>query len=82
MPFVAFQQTILRHKVTSTTRDELDTLEEFIGTRFEEETKLRERPWTALEVDGSQSEIDLERQYISEYVGGPPPPPPSSVVRH
>jgi len=65
LPFVAFQQTIFRDTVTRITDEELNTLQEFIDARFEEETELRERPWNASKVDEAQSEVDLERQYIS-----------------
>lgn len=71
MPFVAFQQVILRDKVASATTDELDAIQEFIDTRFKEETELRERPWSVLRVDDVQSEAELERQYIAEYVSSP-----------
>jgi hypothetical protein len=66
LPFVTFQQTILKDKVAMATEEELSVIQEFIDTRFEEDTNRCERPWQALKIDDSQSELDLERQYVKE----------------
>ena len=68
MEFVTFQQVVLRDKVASATEEELAAIEEFINTRLEEKKDQDERPWNMLKVDDSQPEIDLQRQYIEEYV--------------
>jgi hypothetical protein len=36
MPFVAFQQVVLKEKVASATEEELAAIEEFINKHFEE----------------------------------------------
>jgi len=64
MPFVGFQQIILRDRVSRASKDDLEDLQQFIDERFEAETELRERPWTALKVTEAQSEADLEREYL------------------
>ena len=66
LPFVVFQQVVLKEKVANTTEEELTSIEEYIETRFQEATELREHPWRALKVDDAQEEIDLERQYAEE----------------
>jgi len=66
MPFVGFQQIILRDRVSHATKDELEDLQQFIDERFEAETELRERPWTALKVTEAQSEADLAKSYLTQ----------------
>ena len=66
MPFIAFQQVVLKEKVANATEEELTSIEEYIETRFQEATELCEHPWRALKVDDAQEEIDLERQYAEE----------------
>lgn len=66
LPFVAFQQVVLKDKITTATEDELSAVQEYIETRFEEDLSRRECPWKALKVDDSQSDADLERQYVKE----------------
>lgn len=66
LPFVSFQQVVLKDKITTATEDELNAIQEYIDTRFEEDLSRRERPWKALKVDDSQSDADLERQYVKE----------------
>lgn len=48
------------------TEEELRTIQDFIDTCFQEDTDRRERPWQALKTDDSQSDVDLERQYVNE----------------
>ena len=64
LPFVTFQQVILKDRVTSLTEEELSTIEEFIDANLEEKKDRDEHPWNMLKVDESESEIDLERRYI------------------
>jgi len=66
LPFVAFQQYILKDKVTRATEEELTAIQEFIETRYQEETDRLERPWRALKTDDTQLDVELERQYINE----------------
>lgn len=66
LQFVTFQQVVLKHRVTYATEEELSVVDEFIDTHFQEKKDLEERPWSALMVDESQSEVDLERQFIEE----------------
>lgn len=66
LPFVSFQQVILREKVTTATEEELDAIDQFIVAQFEEETDLHKHPWKALRIDDCQPESDLQRQYIEE----------------
>lgn len=66
MPLTRFQQVVLRHKVTTATEEELNTLREFINTHFKEENGHCKCPWEALRVDDAQPEVDLERQYVNE----------------
>ena len=66
LPFVAFQQVVLRDRMTSATEEELAEIEEFVAKHYEEKSNLAERPWHALKIDEAQSETDLERQYIAE----------------
>ena len=64
LPFVAFQQTILRDRVASATEEELSAIDEYINTHYEEKKDRHERPWIALKADDVQSEADLEKQYL------------------
>lgn len=64
LPFVAFQQTILKDKITMLPGEQLAVLQEFIEGRFKKETNQREHPWLALKVDDDQLDVDLERQYV------------------
>lgn len=66
LPFVAFQQAVLREKVATATEEQLSAIEKFIDECFEEEQDLRERPWNALKVTEAQSDADLERRYMEE----------------
>lgn len=66
LPFVTFQQVVLRNKVTTATEEELSAITELINTRFQEDTERRECPWQALKIDGLQSNVELERQYVKE----------------
>lgn len=66
LPFVAFQQVVLRDKLTTISDEELSALEEFISTHHEEQKNQEERPWNTLKIDEVQSEFDLERQYVEE----------------
>ena len=66
LPFVAFQQAVLRDKVAAAMEEELSVIDEYINTHYEEKKDQDERPWNALKVDEGQSEVDLERQYIAE----------------
>ena len=66
LPFIAFQQVILRNKVTTATEEELDAIQEFINAHFQEDVDCCERLWQMLKVNDSQLDIDLERQYISK----------------
>ena len=64
LPFVAFQQIVLRDKVASATEEELSAIDEYINTHYEEKKDRHERPWIALKADDVQSEADLEKQYL------------------
>ena len=66
LPFVAFQQVVLRDKVATATEEELSVIDEYINTHYEEKKDQDERPWNALKVDEGQLEVDLERQYVAE----------------
>lgn len=67
MCFVTFQQVVLRARVTTTaTQAELAEVTKHINDHFEKQKELVERPWKALVVDDSQSQLDLERKYIEE----------------
>lgn len=66
LPFVTFQQTVLKEVVASLPEEEESKVQEYINTRFERDTDVREHPWIALKGDGGQSDLDLERQYIEE----------------
>ena len=66
LPYVAFQQVVLKHKVATLTEEELSTINEFIDNQFQEAEELREQPWRTSVVDGVQPDTDAERQYIEE----------------
>ena len=66
LPFVTFQQAILKDKLTVASEEELRAVQELIDARFEEDNILRERPWEASKVDGLQMSVDLERAYVQE----------------
>lgn len=66
--FVTFQQTILREKAATASEEELSAIQEYIDTRFQDDTNLRKNPWEALRVDDTQLDIDLEREYVKGYV--------------
>lgn len=65
LPYVAFQQVVLRDKLATATEEELRVIQERIDKRFEKDTALRKRPWGEEEADDVQSNVDLERQYIN-----------------
>lgn len=48
--------------------EEKKAIDDFIDQRLKREIDLRENPWLALKVDETQSDADLERQYVKEYV--------------
>lgn len=66
LPYVSFQQVVLKDKVTTLTEEELTEVNNFIDDQFREAEELRNKPWRASEVDSAQSEVDLERQYVEE----------------
>lgn len=66
IPFITFQQVIFRDKVSTATEDELDVLQEYIDTCFQEDTNCNKYPWQALKTNDAQLDINLERQYIKK----------------
>lgn len=64
IPFVVFQQAILRERIDVASAEELATIQEFIETRFTEETERHDHPWKALKVEDVVSHVELERQYV------------------
>ena len=66
LPFIAFQQVVLRDRASTFTEEELASIEEFISAQLEELRVQDERPWKLLKVDKAQSEVDLERHYIEQ----------------
>lgn len=66
LPFVTFQQVTLRDKLTTASEEELSAVQELIDARFEEDTRLRERPWEASKVDDIQTSVDMERAYVQK----------------
>lgn len=70
--FLNFQQAILKEKVLSLSAEELSDLQDFIDETCKDRTNLIEHPWSALRTDESQTEAELERQYIKKYVPLPP----------
>ena len=45
LPFVMFQQVVLKEKVANTTEEELTSIKEYIETYFQKVTELCEHPW-------------------------------------
>ena len=43
--------------------DESHRVQEFIETHFKEDTDLRDRPWQAMKVDSTETDVNLEKQY-------------------
>lgn len=68
LPFVTFQQAVIRDRFHTFTDEEKTAVDEFIDQRLKEETDLHQHPWRALRADDAQSDADLERQYVKEYV--------------
>ena len=69
LPYVSFQQVVLRNKLATATEEELESIWACVDNRFEKETALRERPWDEEgKADGIASEVDMERQYVYRYV--------------
>ena len=66
LPFVSFQQVVLREKVDTATEEDAASIQEYINTRFQEESERRSRPWQALKIDDSQLELELARCYVQE----------------
>ena len=66
MPWVAFQQVVLRDRVSSLTEEELSAVDEFIDEIYEKRANLRRLPWLAKRVNSAQSVFDLEREYVEE----------------
>jgi hypothetical protein len=67
LPFVTFQQTVLRDRVCMISEEEQASIDEFIDKRFQKVTDDHENPWRALRVDDAQTDVDLERQYVKRY---------------
>lgn len=63
--FVTFQQVVLRDRMATITEDESLQVEEYIKTHFQEETELHDSPWQMMKVDETQTDVDLEKQYVS-----------------
>jgi hypothetical protein len=61
--FVTFQQAVLRDNMPTITEDESRQVQEFIDTRFKEDTELHNNPWRSTRVDETQEDEDLEMQY-------------------
>ena len=69
MPYVAFQQVVLRDRLATTTGEELEAIQECVDNRFEEDTARRERPWDGEGKAGEViSDLDKERHYVQRYV--------------
>jgi hypothetical protein len=66
LPYVAFQQVILREMIPSLPQEELDDLDNVIDTIFATELDHREHPWLTLKVYDEQEDVDLERWYLEE----------------
>ena len=66
LPFVTFQQGVLKEMVASLSEEETSEVQKYIETRFERDNDVREHPWVALKVNDGKSDLDLERQYIKE----------------
>ena len=66
MPYVTFQQVILKDKLSTATGEELRTIQEFVDNRFGKDTALCKRLWEDEEKAGDpQSSVDLERKYVN-----------------
>ena len=48
------------------TEEDAASIQEYINTHFQEESERRSRPWQALKIDDSQSELELARCYVQE----------------
>ena len=68
LPFVAFQQRILKDKVLTATEDELLRVESYIKEHFEAQKKQSESPWTKVKASETQTEAELKRRYVEQYV--------------
>lgn len=66
--FLVFQQIILKERVLSAPAEEVSAVEAFINERYEEQTRRAEYPWTASRTDESQTDAELERDYVERYV--------------
>ena len=66
LPFVAFQQVVLKDRLTAATEGEKAAIQELIDARFEEDSKLRECPWEASKVNDLQTSAELQRAYVQE----------------
>ena len=66
MPWVAFQQVVLRSRISSLTEEELSAVKEFIDATYEKKANIHSCPWLAKRIDDAQSEFDLEREYVAE----------------
>jgi len=66
LPFVTFQQALLKDKFAMASEEELTAVQEFIDVCLEEDNKLRECPWETLKVDDLQTPVDLQRGYVQK----------------
>lgn len=64
LKFLAFQQVILRERISSITAEELSAVDDFISKNYEEQKSLAEHPWEGFRTDEFQTDADLERLYI------------------
>lgn len=69
LPFVSFQQVVLKHKGLSA--EELSAVNDFIDKRLEDRKTSAERPWDALKTDESQTNTELKRKFIEKYASPP-----------
>ena len=66
LPFITFQQVILRDRASTFTEEELASAKQFISAQLEEVRVQDECPWKLLKVNKAQSEVNLERRYIKQ----------------
>jgi hypothetical protein len=66
MLLVTFQQAVLKEIIGSVSEEEVAEIEKYISDRYQKDQDLHERPWVAMRVNDSESDLDLERQYVTE----------------
>lgn len=79
VPFLTFQQAIMRDKLLTASDDELAEVEEYIKSRLDHDNQVYQEPWYVMKKNDDDPSEDLEKQYVTAYVD---PTPDHAIIDH